>query len=281
MKTGNGRYRRLVGMVLLTFCTLLNSRLAASEEEAGKEGGRIRGTVVAAETQSPLADAGVEATPASAPKDAKGYFSLTNKDGFFVLELPTGTYKVTATYPGGASKTLTNIQVQQGKTTQLTISIPTSVVEIEELRVVAKPKADSEMVNLMKRKIASGIMDNISAESIKKIPESDVAGILTRMPGVVMDQGKYMQARGMTKRYNNTTLNGAIVPTTRPNEKLTPLDLFPAGVVDSINVVKSFTPDLPGNFSGGLCQIKTKAVPDDFIMKLGYTVKYNTSTTGE
>jgi len=71
MKTGNGRYRRLVGMVLLTFCTLLNSRLAASEEEAGKEGGRIRGTVVAAETQSPLADAGVEATPASAPKDLK------------------------------------------------------------------------------------------------------------------------------------------------------------------------------------------------------------------
>ena len=266
----------------MAVCNLMTGEpTARAEQPHDSTMGKISGKIVDETSGTPLAEAGVETVAEPGGEGQKRFFVLSNKDGFFIIEVPAGTYTITTTYPGGSSKKLTGVKVTAGARIDLTIAIAQSVVEIEELKVVGRPKADTEMVNLMKRKIAAGIMDNISAESIKKIPESDVAGILTRMPGVVMDQGKFMQARGMTKRYNNTTLNGAIVPTTRPNEKLTPLDLFPAGVVESINVVKSFTPDLPGNFSGGLCQIRTKSVPDEFIMKLGYTTKYNTATTGE
>jgi len=131
----------------------------------------------------------------------------------------------------------------------------------------------------MKRRVASNILDNISAESISKIPESDVAGILTRMPGITINDGKFMQARGMPKRYNRSQLNGASLPTTKPNEKLVPLNIFPAGIVESINVSKSYSPELPGNFSGGLCQIQTKSIPEKFMLKLSTSLKYNTATT--
>jgi len=145
--------------------------------------------------------------------------------------------------------------------------------------VVTKAKRATAVAALAIQKESKNIMDVMSAETIVKLPESDVAGILTRMPGVTIEQGKYMQVRGMPKRYNQTTLNNSLLPTTRPNEQEVPLDLFPAGIVEYINVVKTFSPELPGEFSGGLCQIQTKSIPDKFTMKLSGTAIYNTETS--
>lgn len=265
--------RICAGLCLLAFVCL-----AAGSSAAGDVSG-IRGVVTDA-AGKPLAEVGVEATDASGAA-VQGGFVLTGRDGGYVLRLPAGTYGLKVTAPGFGTQTFRGLQVRDGTFTEKPVQLSGSTVQIEEMRVVAKPRQSSDFTQMMKRQASAGIMDNIAADTIKKIPESDVAGILTRMPGVVMDQGKYMQARGMTKRYNNTLLNGSIVPTTRPNEKLTPLDLFPGGVVDSISVAKTFTPDLPANFSGGLCQIRTKALPDSLQLKLSYTAKYNTETTGE
>ncbi len=270
-------HRRLVractGMCLLAVLCLF------VRDASAQAAGGIRGTVTDA-AKKPLAEVGVEISEVSG-KPVQGGFVLTGRDGGFVLQVPPGAYDLKVTAPGHEPRTFKGLNVKAGGFTEQQVTLSGSTVQIDEMKVVGKPRQASDFTQMMKRQAAAGIMDNIAADTIKKIPESDVAGILTRMPGVVISEGKYMQARGMTKRYNNTILNGAVVPTTRPNEKLTPLDLFPGGVVDSISVAKTFTPDLPGNFSGGLCQIKTKALPDGPQVKLGYTAKYNTETTGE
>jgi TonB-dependent receptor len=273
--------------VLLLFLLLLSGSAAAQpdvQKQASRPGGvmgKIIGTVVN-EKGKPVGGARVEVeeiTQQTAPGDAR-ISVMADKNGGYSLNLPPGTYKLIITAPGLETKIVDGVTVtaEAVRTANATL-LSAATVQIEEMKVVGKAKKASELIALSRRKSMSNVMDSMSAETIVKIPESDVAGILTRMPGVVLDQGKYMQARGMPKRYNKTTLNNSILPSTRPNERETPLDLFPAGILDYVNVVKTFSPDLQGNFSGGLCQIQTKAIPEKFTAKLSATANYNDITT--
>ncbi len=246
--------------------------------------GHIAGTVTNTKGE-PIRGALIEAYSQSGRKlaDKPAAFAFSDQKGNYVLDLPVGTFTLKVKAPKFRERELGKLVIKPGFEAAIPIKMLADVpILIDEMKVVAKKiKKTSEKVQLAERKASTNVVDNVGAETIAKTSDSDVASIITRMPGVMLDQGKYMQARGMTKRYNNTTLNGSVVPSTRPNEKLTPLDLFPSGVVDSISVVKTFSPDLPANFSGGLCQIKTKALPDSLLLKLGYTAKYNNQTTGE
>ncbi len=274
---------------VMIICIMLHASTSVAHAAAGSSGGStaaqgdqstgtLTGTVCDAAGKK-LSEAGVNITPADATAGTSEQFVLTNSEGFFAAKLPRGTYTITITYPNCETKVIRDIAVAPGKPKHIRAELSPQLVQIDEMRVVAKPKGDVELVQLMKRRVASNILDNISAETISKIPESDVAGILTRMPGITIAEGKFLQARGMPKRYNRTQFNGSTLPTTKPNEKLVPLNLFPAGVVESLNVAKSYSPDLPGNFSGGLCQIQTKSIPDSPFCKLKTTLEYNTATT--
>jgi hypothetical protein len=73
---------------------------------------------------------------------------------------------------------------------------------------------------------------------------------------------KFVYVRGTSERYNNTTLNGVLLPSTEPDKKAFSFDIFPSSLLDNIIISKSFTADQPGNFSGGLVQLQTKDFPD-------------------
>src|ERR1041384_5071169 len=83
----------------------------------------------------------------------------------------------------------------------------------------------------------------------------------------------------MNDRYNEAMLNGALLPSSEPDRKTFAFDIFPSGVVDNITIIKSSTPDLPGDFSGGLVQINTKDIPDDNFLSLKFGEGYNSVTT--
>jgi len=243
--------------------------------------GKITGTVTDSKGK-PVANALIEAREAAAgggEENARQTFN-TDKNGGYSIDLPPGTYRLKITAPMLETQTVDSLAVVPDKVKTHNVSMANpATVQIEEMKVVGKAKQASAIVALARQKASKNIMDVLAAETIVKLPESDVAGILTRMPGVVVEQGKYMQVRGMPKRYNQTTLNSSILPSTRPNELEVPLDLFPAGIVEYINVVKTFSPELPGDFAGGLCQIQTRAIPDKFTMKLSSTAIYNTETS--
>ena len=67
--------------------------------------------------------------------------------------------------------------------------------------------------------------------------------------------------RGLGERYSNTTLAGSVIPTTEPDKKVVPLDLFPTGLIDSVQVSKSYSPDRSAEFAGGLVQIVPMRLP--------------------
>ena len=76
-------------------------------------------------------------------------------------------------------------------------------------------------------------------------------------------------------------LNGAELPSADPNRRAVPMDLFPSSMMENIVTVKSFTPDKPGNFTGGAVNIGTRSFPDDFTLSVSASTTFNTQSSFE
>ncbi len=129
---------------------------------------------------------------------------------------------------------------------------------------------------LEERKKAAAVTDAIGSEQISKGTSSDAGDIVSKVTGTSIVEGKFVVVRGLADRYTSTTLNGADVPSADPYRKSVQLDLFPAAIIDSIVVSKTFTPNLSGAFTGGAVDIVTKSIPSGYFFKMSLGVSYNT-----
>ncbi len=91
--------------------------------------------------------------------------------------------------------------------------------------------------------------------------------------------GGYVYVRGLGERYSATELNGAVIPTTEPEKRVVPLDLFPTGLIENIRIAKTYSPDLPAEFSGGLVQMQTVEFPTQKVFNAQLKSGFNTVTT--
>ena len=100
------------------------------------------------------------------------------------------------------------------------------------------------------------------------------------MTGISIVGGRYVYVRGLGERYSNTLLNNVEIPSPEPNRRVVPMDIFPANLLQSLQTVKTFSPDQPGNFAGGSVQVFTKDFPEALTMSLSMSTSFNTETTG-
>ncbi len=77
----------------------------------------------------------------------------------------------------------------------------------------------------------------------------------------------------------NALLNGVPLPSPEPDRAAVPLDLFPTAVVNSLTIVKTFTPDVPADFAGGSVRIETREIPGAFVLTTTLSGGYNTQST--
>jgi TonB-dependent receptor len=205
----------------------------------------------------------------------------TDLDGKFNIKgLQPGKYSIKVSYISYQSVTVENIDVKENQTTSINISLTTASTELEEVVVTAEALRNSEASVLKILQKSDGISDGVSAELISKNNSSDGSDILKRMTGVTIAEGKYSYIRGVSDRYNNTLLNGASLPSTDPEKKSFSYDIFPASLIENVITAKTFTPDKPADFSGGLVQISTVEFPNKFTLNVSTGADYRTNTTG-
>jgi len=112
-----------------------------------------------------------------------------------------------------------------------------------------------------KKKLSSTTLDYISAETLKKTVDANVAAAITRVTGVSSTSSGLITVRGTGDRYLKTTINGSRIPTLDPFTNNIKLDIFPASLVDNIVIAKTASPDLPGDFAGAYISVETKQYP--------------------
>lgn len=144
------------------------------------------------------------------------------------------------------------------------------------IRSVSKKESNIAVINTIRN--SSVIADGLSIEYIKKTPDRSVGDALKRINGVTIQNDKFVLVRGLADRYNLATLNKTILPSTEPDRRAFSFDIIPSALVDNIIVSKSATANLPGDFAGGIIQITTKDVTNDFF-SLGLGLSYGAVST--
>ncbi len=129
------------------------------------------------------------------------------------------------------------------------------------------------------KRSTSEVSSLIDAGDFQVTGDADAAAALARVAGISTAQDRFVYVRGLNERYSSATLNGSPLPSPEPLRRVAPLDLFPTSVLRSILVQKTFSPQLPGEFGGGLVDIRTKSVPDEAFFEVSASVSGDTETT--
>ncbi len=140
--------------------------------------------------------------------------------------------------------------------------------QIEEIAVVGRYVPDE-------KRATSAVSNVVGAEQFARTGDSDVAESLKRVAGLSTVGGKFVYVRGLGERYSTTLLNGAVLPSPEPVNRVVPLDLFPTAVLDSVLVQKTYSAQFPSEFGGGVLQLRTKKSTDEFFLNVSSSVGMN------
>ncbi len=202
--------------------------------------------------------------------------TMTDLDGKFSLKVPPGTHDIRISYISYETIHLENINVKEDDVTVLDdIGLSEASVELNEVVITGQAKRNTESSLLAAKRISANLLDGISAANFKKIGDSDAASSMKRVSGVSVSGGKYVFVRGLGDRYTKTMLNGVDIPGLDPDRNTLQMDIFPTNVIDNIIVHKSFSPDLPADFTGGLIDINTKDFPSKKEGNISISTGYN------
>lgn len=208
----------------------------------------------------------------------------TNNDGIFTLTLTVGKkYELEFSAVGGyETKLVSDVEVVAGQTNELNVVLQINAKANEGVVVRTTTTARRETFNaaISFQRNTYSIAQVVSAEAIRRSPDRNTGEVLKRLPGTSIQEGKYIVVRGLADRYNQAMLNGILLSSTEPDRKTFSFDIFPAPMVDNIVVNKTFVPEFPGEWAGGLIQVNTKDVPATSFLNLSIGMNINTQTVG-
>jgi hypothetical protein len=257
----------VVKKLLLSFTVLLSSIIAFSQTA------KLNGKVINSKNE-PLAGATVTVSGVakSVPADVEGRFTLTLEIG--------KKYTLNVSSAGYTKKSLEDVVVAAGNDNVITIVLD-NASQLQEVvvRTSVRKESTSALVNFQRN--STSVSSGLAADFIKRTPDKNTGEILKRVSGTSIQDNKYVVVRGLGDRYNTAFLNGAQLPSSEPDKKAFSFDVIPSSVVDNIIINKTATPDLTGEFAGGLVQVTTKDVPTHNFLTVGATLGWNTQSTGK
>ncbi|MFM9907957.1 MAG: carboxypeptidase regulatory-like domain-containing protein, partial [Chitinophagaceae bacterium] len=239
--------------------------------------GKLSGKIVDEKTNESISGASITAVGTK-------YGTSSIIDGTYILTLPVGTYIISYSSKGSgyATKEVPGIVIKAGETNYQNILL-SSGGDLTTVTIKAAPGRKggtiSSVFNLQKR--ASGAQDGISIDVIVKTPDNNAAQISKRIVGVSVQDNRFVVVRGLAEQYNQTILNGVPMTSTETDRNAFSLDLIPSAVIENIIVNKTATPDMPGNFAGGLVQINTKDFPASNFISVSLQGSINDQTYGK
>ncbi|EKO06797.1 TonB-dependent receptor [Leptospira interrogans] len=198
-------------------------------------------------------------------------------DGKYELNLPPGEHSVEFQMIGFATQ-FKKITISPGARVSMNVVMGAQVLDTVEVKGRGLENSESALLALQRK---SGVVsDAISEEAIKKSPDSSAGDVLRRVTGITLVGGRFIFVRGLGERYSNTILNDSVIPSPEPDKRIVPLDLFPAGVIKNIRVIKTASAEDSAEFSGGIVKIETKEYPDTLSLSVSLGVGKNTQVAG-
>lgn len=216
---------------------------------AADDTGRIRGKVVddTGDYGFQGARVEIEALDRSTTTDRRGRFQFR--------DIPAGTYTVNVNYLGAVAKQI-EVDVTAGEVAMADAVLGGSV---EEMLVTGQASGQAAAANRERSAVSN--IDVLSSDAIGQFPDQNVAEALARVPGISLlrdqGEGRFAVIRGISPEFNSTTVNGLRVPSPDNGSRAVNLDVIGSGLVESVEVTKSITPDMDADAIGGNVEIST------------------------
>ncbi len=227
----------------------------------------VSGKILDAKTDEPLSLVNVSITGLQTG-------TTTDFEGGFMLKLPDGKYKLEFNTVGYKS-VVKEVEIKGGKTLFLTIRMLEAQEALNEvvIKVARRKNTETSILSLQKNSVA--IVDGLSSQTFRNSGLSNVATAVKKVVGVSVKNGKYVYVRGLGDRYTKTILNKMDIPGLDPDRNTIQMDLFPTAILDNVLVYKTFTADLPADFTGGVVDLVTKDFPVRKEQSLSIGTTYN------
>ncbi|MBO8485589.1 MAG: carboxypeptidase-like regulatory domain-containing protein, partial [Bacteroidetes bacterium] len=253
--------------LVFTLISLFFISAAVDAAAAGQE--KIRGKVVDIITGEPLIGAGV-----IIQNTTQG--TVTDLDGIYELDLPDGEHYLTVSYIGyrpaavlvavgknGARASLAGDPETDGSFVLtanglITVSLAPDEKVLENAVVTARKNLES-LQALQNERISSGFaIENMGAREMSIKGISNAQESVAKLSGISIANAGQLIVRGLGDRYSTTTLNGLPIASPNPDNKLIPLDIFPASTIQNITVSKVYEASSFADYSGAHVDISTK-----------------------
>ena len=133
-------------------------------------------------------------------------------------------------------------------------------------RVEVRPQLESQTRAVDLKRSSDAIQDAVSSDAMGVYPDKNVAESLQRLPGVSVTrdqgEGRFVVIRGLDANLNSVSIDGIAVGTPEDASRAAPLDVIPSDSTERLRVVKSPTPDMPGDAIGGAILVESASAFD-------------------
>lgn len=252
--------------------TLSIGALARAQQQ-----GSVRGIIYDKEFDAPLPQAQVQIVELERRV-------LTSEQGNYVIQqVPAGRYTLVFAKDGYIRQVRADVIVSPGQLTEINVYLSGDFTDLEEFVVQdALQLGGATEAGLLQLRFESpALLDSIGADLISRAGASDAAGALRLVAGASLADGKSAVIRGLPDRYVSSQMNGVRLPTADEDKRAVELDQFPAVVIESLQVSKTFTPDQQGDASGGAVNVRLKGIPDEpFFVRYNAQLGYNSQVAG-
>jgi hypothetical protein len=265
-----------VARAIAVLLALLGS-VAVSSVAYGQAGTGLRGRISDKRTGKPLGGA-----PVLIQSGGRTENTVTDANGIYRIAVPPGTYTVRSYFDMYHGVRVSGVTVTQGEMVEVSLGLPrideSRDVSVQELEIPYRADTTTAAAQDQLRQASSGIGEGLGAKQMSQTGASDAGSAAARVVGVTIESSQLI-IRGLGGRYTRVLLNGIPVPSVDPDVPGADLDLFPTGVIDSLNISKAFLPDLPADFAGGVMEIKSISFPRELTLELGLSTGFDTQST--
>lgn len=267
--------RQIALFIITTFLFIVFGSVA---DATSADRNILKGTVKDIVTGEPLIGAGlvIEGTSSGAVTDIDGNYELALPDGkvtvsVFYIGYKSETVRISGTgefvLSSNPDVSLDRNQVSEG----LHIFLTPDTEALEDAVVTARKNLESLQALQNERMNSGYAIENIGAKEMGIKGISNAEESVAKLSGISIADAGQLIVRGLGDRYSTTTLNGLPIASPNPDNKLIPLDIFPASTIQNITVSKVYEASSFADYSGAHVDIGTKEGTDGNFLSLSFS----------
>ncbi len=203
--------------------------------------------------------------------------TATNLDGeFTILHIPSGLQKIKVSCIGYEPQ-VREINFEKEKDVQLNVALTPTVISGEEVVITAQMRGQIAAIN--QQLTAKTMVNVVSEERIKELPDANAADAIGRLPGVSLirsgGEASKIVLRGLSSKFSIVTIDGNRMSPTDANERGVDLSTVSQGSLAGIELTKASTSDKDADAIAGSVNLVTRKAPSERLLRIEPRGSYN------